>query len=78
MIVFMTCGRIDVEVNGRSISLQGEALLRTGEGSPDFVVYKAMVKTWKDGGAVTEEDMDAIVADVLASAEQRGVVIEFE
>jgi immunity protein 74 of polymorphic toxin system len=78
VIVFITRGHIDLEVAGRAISVQGEALFRSQENSTDFVVYKSMIKNWGDGGVVSDADLAVIIDDLCESAMERGIVLDFE
>lgn len=77
MIVEFTRGHVRLEIDGRTVTIGGEAYLR-GHGSPDFVAEQDTIKTWDDGSTVTDPELEMILADLLASATERGLTFEIE
>jgi hypothetical protein len=77
MITHMTRGSIELEVDGRRVTVNGEAFL-PGHGSPDFVAYGDLLTAWDDGEALSEADKRAVLDDLRQSARARGITIEIE
>lgn len=73
MIINMTRGHVDLDVEGRTIRLQGEGFHR---GPIDFLVITAQIRRWDDGAEVTDSERATILEDLQASAAARGLVIE--
>ena len=62
-IVEMTRGHLILEMDGKTVKIEGEAYLR-GFGSPDFVLYRNSIKHWNppfEGIAIVDQDRDAIL-----------------
>ena len=79
MFDIVTRGRIEAEINGRRISIQGEGYRpKPGSGDPDFVVFTPSITRWADGSAVTEQDLATILDDLRACASAKGIVLDFE
>jgi hypothetical protein len=55
VITSMARGHINLSVDGRDICIPGEALLRWGGGSADFLAYVSDVVQWDDGEELTNE-----------------------
>lgn len=68
---------LKLEVNGRPVTLQGEAFL-PGYGSPDFVIYRKMTERWEDGGLITPQDWEGILQRVAAEAKEQELQVEVE
>jgi hypothetical protein len=77
MITHMTRGSIELEVDGRKVTVNGEALL-PGHGSPDFVAYGDLLSSWDDGEPLSDADKRTVLEDLRASAKARGITIEIE
>ncbi|MFI5610766.1 Imm74 family immunity protein [Amycolatopsis sp. NPDC051903] len=75
MITNITRGHIDLDVDGRTIRLQGEGFHR---GPLDFLVITAQITRWNDGAEVTDGERAVILNDLRASAAARGLVVEVE
>ena len=73
----LTRSTLRIEVDGRPVTLQGEALL-PGYGSPDFVIFQQMTERWEDGGTITPQDWEAILRRVTEEAKERGLQVEVE
>lgn len=78
MITNKTRAKIELSVGGRKVTIQGESFLRRGGGSPDFLAYRNSLVSWDDGEPLTEADKEAVLDDLLKSAEERGWTIEIE
>lgn len=80
MITDLTIGRMTrsalvVQINGRSLTIKGEALL-PGYG-PVFVIYPEGL-TWDDGEPIGDEEARRILSDVVSRAKSEGFSIEVE
>jgi hypothetical protein len=73
----LTRSSLRIVVNGRTVTVGGEAYLR-GFGSPDFVVYKNSIKLWDDGQSITHEEMDQIMMKISDESLLRNLNIVFE
>lgn len=78
MITFITRGHVDLELDGKTVTIQGEALFRTGPDTTDFVAYRNSITHWNDGMPVTESDEAAIIRDLIQSGKDRGLIIEVD
>ncbi|MEV4601235.1 Imm74 family immunity protein [Amycolatopsis sp. NPDC049253] len=75
MITNITRGHIDLDVDGRTIRLQGEGFHR---GPLDFLVITAQIMRWNDGAEVTGSERAAMLKDLRVRAAARGLVVEIE
>ncbi|WAS94047.1 Imm74 family immunity protein [Nannocystis punicea] len=80
MIKHMTRGHIEFEFDGKPVTIPGEALL-PGHGSPDFVIFSAMLKTW--GPPNTGEPLDdatkkRLLAAAVAEMKEIGMTVEID
>ena len=69
MITGMTRGHVDLDIDGRTIRLQGEGY---HHGPVLFDVYLSAHLRWNDGTEVTDDDREIIIADLKSS----GLAIE--
>ena len=72
-----TRSSLTIAVNGRTITVQGEAYL-PGHGSPDFVVYSETITRWDDGAPVSQDERNEVLAQIAREAQSRGLRIELE
>lgn len=75
VIIEITRGHIDLDVNGRRVRVHGEGF---HHGPLDFLVIKSSITRWDDGGEVTESERESILYDLQSSAAERGLAIEIE
>lgn len=79
-IVEMTRGHIVLDLNGKTVKIEGEAFLR-GHGSPDFVLYRNSIVSWNspfDHVALTISDKETILAAAAECLSMRGISFEIE
>lgn len=77
MITNLTRATVELSVDGRKVTMHGEAYL-PGHGSPAFVAYRNTLRAWDDGTELTEPEKQAAIDDLLADAQARGWEIEVE
>ncbi|WP_236796674.1 Imm74 family immunity protein [Amycolatopsis sp. GM8] len=75
MISIPSRGRLDLELNGRTIRLQGEGFR---QGPVDFVVSGAQIHHWNDGAEVTDDERKAILDHLFTCAAEKGLNIEID
>ena len=68
-------GTVLAHIEGRTLRISGEALL---ESDPDFLIYPQYIVEWEDGAAISDEERDAILADVMTEAAKQGWKFEIE
>jgi hypothetical protein len=73
MIIEVARGHIDLEVNGRKVTVGGEG---SHYGEPDFVVISKSIVHWADGSIITDNEREEIIRDLRESAKRRGLTIE--
>lgn len=73
----LTRSTLHLEVGGRAVTLQGEALL-PGKGNPEFIVYANTLERWDDGQMVTPLERRRILRAIEDEAALAGRRIEIE
>lgn len=79
-LVEIARGHIVLEVDGKSIKIYGEALLR-GYGSPDFVVYSNSIDRWDfpdDHGKIPDPVKNKILEFLQAEFLKQNMTIAIE
>jgi hypothetical protein len=75
-ILGATRGAIRIAVAGRTITLSGEGM---PPGNPvDFYADLASIDTWEDGGAVSDDDRNRIIAELPGVALQQGFKVQID
>lgn len=79
MIVELTRGHIKMTFEGRTVTLEGEALL-PGYGSPDFVVYADRIVRFDppDDGPIDEVTRERILRQLGEELRARGTTFEID
>jgi len=79
MIINTTRSAIKLSIDGREITINGEAFL-PGYGSPDFVVYSNDIKNWDDtpNSLLSEQEKELVINTLLADAKEKKINIEIE
>lgn len=73
----LTRSTLHTEVDGRPVTVQGEALL-PGHGSPEFVVYANSIQFWDDGKEIGPREKRRIIVSIEEEAKREGRQIEIE
>jgi hypothetical protein len=66
---------LDLDLDGRTIRLQGEGFR---QGPVDFVVFGAQIHRWDDGAKVSDDERKALVDHLLTCAAELGLNIEID
>jgi hypothetical protein len=80
MIKKMTPSKIHVDLVGRCVTVEGEALL-PGHGSPDFVIYPDSIVGWDvphDSDDFTAEDKRLVIEELKKDLNERGITYLIE
>jgi len=79
MILEITRGHIRMEIEGKKITILGEAYFR-GSGSPDFVVYSNSIRNWDapDSGYIDKYTKEKIIRELYKSMKEKNMTIEIE
>jgi len=73
----LTRSTLQLEVDGRGVTIAGEAYL-PGHGSPDFLVYADTIRSWDDGTPVSADERFKIIRTVTQEAEREGLNVVIE
>ena len=75
----MTRSSIVLDVNGKQITLKGEAFL-PGFGSPDFLISKNSFLRWDNvsDGNLSPDDKEIILETLASDFKSKGLVFEVE
>jgi hypothetical protein len=76
-ITHRTRSSIQLEVDGRALTIPGEAFL-PGLGSPEFLAYVSDLVRWDDGEKLMNDTREHVVQAFLAVAKADGIVVELE
>jgi hypothetical protein len=79
MILEFHRGHILLQVKGKVVRIEGEALL-PGHGSPDFVAYRNAMLRWEqpEGEPITEVERKEIEELLAGELAKNGMSVEFE
>jgi hypothetical protein len=75
VIVGMTRGHVDLDLDGRLVTIQGEAYRSN---PPLVVAYSNTLTTWHDGTPLTEPERDTILAALRTALSESGMNLEVE
>jgi Immunity protein 74 len=68
-IVWQNPGLVVARVGAKTLRVGGEALI---EGDTHFVIYSRYITSWTDGSAISPDERDSILRDVVEEARKRG------
>jgi Immunity protein 74 len=74
---WLSRGTFQVDINGRSVTGQGEPLV-SEHGRPTYLVYSDTLVKWEDGGAVSDAERAAILHRIQEEAERGNWRAEME
>jgi hypothetical protein len=74
-ITWVDRGLVIFELEGRTVRVEGEALL---EHNPDFLVFPRTVKHWEDGTPIDDVERHRILNLLTEEAARRGWRFEVE
>jgi hypothetical protein len=80
MIVNITRGHIDIEIEGKKARIYGEAYL-PGHGSPDFVLYSNSFERWDpphDAESLDGEKRRSVIDRAVEEMRASGMTVEVE